>query len=282
MDLLQYFFMGLTVFLLIPAAQSATNQTNGTESMGGPSHPPMHGTVSTETPLSTLKQTSTSVVATTTILTVDHPVNDVASTTALSTPGNNPHATSTTVLQSNESTTSAGKNSSGIIAPTPQSAQPYSATATSTAQAQIICATSQDTATEPAAATLAPSLSSGTSGTSTGEPTGTQTDILPTQSSGKGLTMLAFGVMSLILILIIIMVVLVTVVTLRERCSKLKEEGKKSHDSVVSESNITSNGEKESITLVSMKTINSETDTDSPQVSSIHSTTLSYEEQELV
>lgn len=77
------------------------------------------------------------------------------------------------------------------------------------------------------------------------------------------------------------MVGLVTAIHLRGRCNSAKEEGKKSGDSVVSESQLTSNGEKESITLVSVKTINTETDTDSPQVSSIHSTTLDSEEQEL-
>ncbi|XP_015205487.2 endothelial cell-specific chemotaxis regulator [Lepisosteus oculatus] len=90
----------------------------------------------------------------------------------------------------------------------------------------------------------------------------------------SSLSMLAFGVMSFILILIIVMVVLVTAVNLRGRCRGSRDEGKKSGDSVVSESNITVNGEKESITLVSMKTINTETDTDSPRISSIHSTAL--------
>ncbi|KAJ8351065.1 hypothetical protein AAFF_G00157210, partial [Aldrovandia affinis] len=102
----------------------------------------------------------------------------------------------------------------------------------------------------------------------------------PSAAPGSGLTMLAFGVMSFILILIVVMVILLTAVNLRGRCSSPKE-GKKSGDSVVSESQVTSNGEKESITLVSMKTISADRDTDSAQVSSAHSNTLESEDQEL-
>ncbi|XP_064207879.1 endothelial cell-specific chemotaxis regulator isoform X1 [Anguilla rostrata] len=118
-------------------------------------------------------------------------------------------------------------------------------------------------------------------GTSSAHPTGSEASSSPSPTTGNSLTTLAFGVMSFILILIVVMVGLVTAIHLRGRCNSAKEEGKKSGDSVVSESQLTSNGEKESITLVSVKTINTETDTDSPQVSSIHSTTLDSEEQEL-
>ncbi|XP_066572455.1 endothelial cell-specific chemotaxis regulator isoform X2 [Amia ocellicauda] len=111
--------------------------------------------------------------------------------------------------------------------------------------------------------------------TTTGSnPTTVLDSIVPIDATGNSLTMLAFGVMSFILILIVVMVILVTAVNLRGKCNATKDEGKKSGDSVVSESNITINGEKESITLVSMKTINTETDTDSPRISSIHSTTV--------
>ncbi|KAJ8348833.1 hypothetical protein SKAU_G00274220 [Synaphobranchus kaupii] len=128
-----------------------------------------------------------------------------------------------------------------------------------------------------AAATWLPTMP----GTSSARPTGTAGSISPTPTTGNSLTTLAFGVMTFILILIVVMVGLVTAVNLRGRCNSSKEGGKKSGDSVVSESQVTSNGEKESITLVSVKTINTETDTDSPQISSIHSTTLDSEEQEL-
>ncbi|KAL7844412.1 hypothetical protein SRHO_G00229510 [Serrasalmus rhombeus] len=109
----------------------------------------------------------------------------------------------------------------------------------------------------------------------------TPTAAPPTQPPSNSLTMLAFGVMSFILILIIVMVVLVTAVNLRGRCNNTKEEGVKGYDSVISESNMTSNGEKESITLVSVRTINTDTDTDSPQISSVRSTILDHEDQEL-
>ncbi|KAK2872836.1 hypothetical protein Q8A67_022733 [Cirrhinus molitorella] len=103
----------------------------------------------------------------------------------------------------------------------------------------------------------------------------------PSQPPDSGLTLLAFGVMSLILILIVVMVVLVTAINLRGRCRNTKQhEGLKSCDSVLSDSNMTSNCEKESITLVSVRTINTENNTDSPQMSSVHSTIVDNEDQE--
>ncbi|KAJ7996285.1 hypothetical protein DPEC_G00235510 [Dallia pectoralis] len=106
------------------------------------------------------------------------------------------------------------------------------------------------------------------------------TDISSTPSTAKDLTTLAFGVMSFILALIIFMGVLVIVVSLRDRCSNSAEEDEKRRDSVVSECYFISNGEKESITLVSMRTFNSETDTDSPRVSSVYSTTFDFDEHQ--
>ncbi|XP_033908198.2 endothelial cell-specific chemotaxis regulator-like [Acipenser ruthenus] len=98
----------------------------------------------------------------------------------------------------------------------------------------------------------------------------------PTEQTQNNLTMLAFGVMSLILILIVVMVILVTVVNLRGKCHRSKEaEGKKSGDSGVSESN-SANLEKESITLVSVKSLN--TETDSPRICSTRHTTVANDE----
>ncbi|XP_073681189.1 uncharacterized protein ecscr [Garra rufa] len=105
--------------------------------------------------------------------------------------------------------------------------------------------------------------------------------VTPSQAPDSGLTLLAFSVMSLILILIVVMVVLVTAINLRGRCRNTKQhEGIKSCDSVLSDSNITSNSEKESITLVSVRTINTENNTDSPQMSSVRSTIVDNEDQE--
>ncbi|KAM9437068.1 uncharacterized protein ecscr isoform 1-T1 [Salvelinus alpinus] len=270
MDLLLYPVPLLSVFLLIPAvsAQSAINQTNQAE-------------VPMVTSPTTLSSKTIHVAGSATTPTTAHPMTDVTSSPALSSPGDNPLVTTLSALQSNQSTTSPENTSSDNEAPT-SSPRLSCPNVRSSAQAKIPSTPSQDTAAVPVlGSTAAQTETTSTSVTSPEGPKGTQTDIPPTQSSGKSLTMLAFGVMSLILILIIIMVVLVTVVNLKDQCSNSKEEGKKSSDSVVSESNVTFSGEKESITLISMKTINTETDTDSPQVSSIHSTTLDYEEQEL-
>ncbi|KAM9451253.1 uncharacterized protein ecscr isoform 2-T2 [Clarias gariepinus] len=86
------------------------------------------------------------------------------------------------------------------------------------------------------------------------------------------------GVMSFILILIVVMVILVTAVNFRGRCHDTKEEGVKSYGSVVSEGHISNIGERESIMLVSMRTINTDTDTDSLRISSIYSTALDNED----
>ncbi|XP_055035437.2 uncharacterized protein ecscr isoform X6 [Misgurnus anguillicaudatus] len=104
----------------------------------------------------------------------------------------------------------------------------------------------------------------------------------PAQDLGNSLTMLAFGVMSLILILIVVMVILVTTINFKGRCKNTKQqEGIKNYDSMVTDSNMTNNCDKESITLVSVRTINTDYDADSPRVSSVHSTIVDNEEQEL-
>ncbi|XP_073792141.1 endothelial cell-specific chemotaxis regulator isoform X1 [Danio rerio] len=97
------------------------------------------------------------------------------------------------------------------------------------------------------------------------------------------LTLLAFGVMSLILILIVVMVILVAAVNLKGRCCRntQQHESIKNRDSLVSDSNLTSNGEKENITLVSVRTINTEYNADSPQISSVHSTIVDNDDHEL-
>lgn len=269
MDLLLYPVPLLSVFLLIPtvSAQSAINLTNQTEVPMGTSP-------------TTLSSNTMHVAGSATTPTTAQPMTDVTSSPVLSPPGNNPLVTTLSALQSNQSTASPGNASSDNESPT-SSPRLSCPNVRSSAQAKIPSTPSQDTAAGPVlGSTAAATATTSTSVTSPEGPKGTHTDIPPTQSPGKSLTMLAFGVMTLILILIIIMVVLVTVVNLKDKCSNSKEEGKKSSDSVVSESNVTFSGEKESITLISMKTINTETDTDSPQVSSIHSTTLDYEEQE--
>lgn len=269
MDLLLYPVPLLSVFLLIPtvSAQSAINLTNQTE-------------VPMVTSPTTLSSNTMHVAGSATTPTTAQPMTDVTSSPVLSPPGNNPLVTTLSALQSNQSTASPGNASCDNKSPT-SSPRLSCPNVRSSAQAKIPSTPSQDTAAGPVlGSTAAATATTSTSVTSPEGPKGTHTDIPPTQSPGKSLTMLAFGVMTLILILIIIMVVLVTVVNLKDKCSNSKEEGKKSSDSVVSESNVTFSGEKESITLISMKTINTETDTDSPQVSSIHSTTLDYEEQE--
>ncbi|KAK2827146.1 hypothetical protein Q7C36_018072 [Tachysurus vachellii] len=101
----------------------------------------------------------------------------------------------------------------------------------------------------------------------------------PTQTPENGLTTLAFGVMSFILILIIVMVILVTVVNFRGWCSNTKEEGVKNYGSVTSEGQVRQAGERESIMLVSMRTLSTDTDTESLRISSIYSTALDDEYQ---
>ncbi|XP_039630108.1 endothelial cell-specific chemotaxis regulator isoform X2 [Polypterus senegalus] len=86
----------------------------------------------------------------------------------------------------------------------------------------------------------------------------TDVSVFPAGQTDNKLKMVAF----------VVMVILVSVVNLRGKCRGSKEaDGKKIGDSVVSESNATINGEKESITLISMKSLI--TETDSPRMSCI-------------
>ncbi|XP_069932297.1 endothelial cell-specific chemotaxis regulator isoform X4 [Oryctolagus cuniculus] len=82
--------------------------------------------------------------------------------------------------------------------------------------------------------------------------------ILPSPTSETVLTVAAFGVISFIVILVVVVIVLVSVVSLRFKCRKNKEseDPQKPGSSGVSESCSTANGEKDSITLISMKNIN--------------------------
>ncbi|XP_062045024.1 endothelial cell-specific chemotaxis regulator-like isoform X6 [Lepus europaeus] len=82
--------------------------------------------------------------------------------------------------------------------------------------------------------------------------------ILPSPTSETVLTVAAFGVISFIVILVVVVIVLVSVVSLRFKCRKNKEseDPQKPGSSGLSESCSTANGEKDSITLISMKNIN--------------------------
>ncbi|XP_029797883.1 endothelial cell-specific chemotaxis regulator isoform X5 [Suricata suricatta] len=66
------------------------------------------------------------------------------------------------------------------------------------------------------------------------------------------------SVISFIVILVVVVIILVSVVSLRFKCRKTKEseDPQKPGSSGLSESCSTANGEKESITLISMKNIN--------------------------
>uniref|UniRef100_A0A8P0PKC5 Endothelial cell surface expressed chemotaxis and apoptosis regulator n=5 Tax=Canidae TaxID=9608 RepID=A0A8P0PKC5_CANLF len=82
--------------------------------------------------------------------------------------------------------------------------------------------------------------------------------ILPSPTSETVLTVAAFGVISFIVILVVVVIILVSVVSLRFKCRKNKEseDPQKPGSSGLSESCSTANGEKDSITLISMKNIN--------------------------
>ncbi|XP_049729738.1 endothelial cell-specific chemotaxis regulator isoform X1 [Elephas maximus indicus] len=88
--------------------------------------------------------------------------------------------------------------------------------------------------------------------------TGEYLTILPSPTSESVLTVAAFGVISFIVILVVVVIVLVSVVSLRFKCRKNKEseDPQKPGSSGISESCSTANGEKDSITLISMKNIN--------------------------
>ncbi|XP_048187203.1 endothelial cell-specific chemotaxis regulator isoform X2 [Perognathus longimembris pacificus] len=82
--------------------------------------------------------------------------------------------------------------------------------------------------------------------------------MVPSPTSETVLTVAAFGVISFIVILVVVVIVLVAVVSLRFKCRKNKEseDPQKPGSSGVSESCSTANGEKDSITLLSVKNIN--------------------------
>nr|XP_048298384.1 LOW QUALITY PROTEIN: endothelial cell-specific chemotaxis regulator [Myodes glareolus] len=80
----------------------------------------------------------------------------------------------------------------------------------------------------------------------------------PSPTSASMLTVAAFGVISFIVILVVVGITLASVVSLRFMCQKNKEseDPQKPGSSGLSESCSTANGEKDSITLISMKNIN--------------------------
>ncbi|KAM6224278.1 endothelial cell-specific chemotaxis regulator [Rhynchocyon petersi] len=82
--------------------------------------------------------------------------------------------------------------------------------------------------------------------------------VLPSPTSESVLTVAAFGVISFIVILVVVVIILVSVVSLRFKCRKNKEseDPQKPGSSGISESCSTAKGEKDSITLISMKNIN--------------------------
>nr|XP_042106879.1 endothelial cell-specific chemotaxis regulator isoform X4 [Ovis aries] len=94
----------------------------------------------------------------------------------------------------------------------------------------------------------------------------------PSPTSETVLTVAAFGVISFIAILVVVVIVLVSVVSLRFKCQKNKEseDPQKPGSSGLSESGSTANGEKESITLISMKNINMNNSKGCPSAEKVH------------
>ncbi|XP_036607509.1 endothelial cell-specific chemotaxis regulator isoform X2 [Trichosurus vulpecula] len=87
----------------------------------------------------------------------------------------------------------------------------------------------------------------------------TEKTVLPSPTAETVLTVAAFGVITFIIILVVVVIILVSVVSLRFKCQKNKEseDPQKPDSSGMSESS-TANREKDtSITLISMKNINS-------------------------
>ncbi|XP_023440236.1 endothelial cell-specific chemotaxis regulator isoform X7 [Dasypus novemcinctus] len=96
--------------------------------------------------------------------------------------------------------------------------------------------------------------------------------ILPSPTSETVLTVAAFGVISFIVILVVVVIILVLVVSLRFKCRKNKEseDPQKPGNSGISESCSTANGEKDSITLISMKNINVNNSKGCPSAEKVH------------
>ncbi|KAJ1059761.1 hypothetical protein K5549_004199 [Capra hircus] len=101
----------------------------------------------------------------------------------------------------------------------------------------------------------------------------------PSPTSETVLTVAAFGVISFIAILVVVVIVLVSVVSLRFKCQKNKEseDPQKPGSSGLSESGSTANGEKESITLISMKNINMNNSKGCPSAEKIERTLASLQ-----
>ncbi|XP_074068984.1 endothelial cell-specific chemotaxis regulator isoform X2 [Macrotis lagotis] len=96
--------------------------------------------------------------------------------------------------------------------------------------------------------------------TMTIDPKTTEKPVFPTPTSETVLTVAAFGVITFIIILVVVVIILVSVVSLRFKCQKNKEseDPQKPDSSGMSESSSTAIREKDtSITLISMKNINS-------------------------
>uniref|UniRef100_A0A452DRR0 Endothelial cell surface expressed chemotaxis and apoptosis regulator n=1 Tax=Capra hircus TaxID=9925 RepID=A0A452DRR0_CAPHI len=88
----------------------------------------------------------------------------------------------------------------------------------------------------------------------------------PSPTSETVLTVAAFGVISFIAILVVVVIVLVSVVSLRFKCQKNKE----SEGTCPDPQGPLSNGEKESITLISMKNINMNNSKGCPSAEKVH------------
>ncbi|XP_071670980.1 endothelial cell-specific chemotaxis regulator isoform X4 [Patagioenas fasciata] len=121
------------------------------------------------------------------------------------------------------------------------------------------------------ASTVQDEKSNGSRTTSAPPPQGTSAPVTPTSvlsgylttptptDEKSPLTVAAFGVISFIVILIVVVIILVSVVSLRFKCNRSKdsEDKQKPGTSVVSESCSAGTSQKEnSITLISMKNIN--------------------------
>ncbi|XP_072369088.1 uncharacterized protein [Scyliorhinus torazame] len=90
---------------------------------------------------------------------------------------------------------------------------------------------------------------------------GLEPSTAPAASGSSSLSVLAFVVIILILILVIVVVILVSVISVRFKCCDLEDAShgtRKARNTAPAESSQV-NGEKESITLVSMRTLSTET-----------------------
>ncbi|XP_038649398.1 endothelial cell-specific chemotaxis regulator isoform X2 [Scyliorhinus canicula] len=101
-----------------------------------------------------------------------------------------------------------------------------------------------------------------TSKTEVADPaSGLEPSTAPAASGSSSLSVLAFVVIILILILVIVVVILVSVISVRFKCCDLEDASqgtRKARNAAPAESSQV-NGEKESITLVSMRTLSTET-----------------------